>query len=156
MAAPEYLQENLPDNLNAFLARVNENSRKSDEENEAQTAARMAIGVALEKPQRKGKEDFYKIIAANAKFVVQQNETNTQLENLTRQQEMSETNITNFQQQMSVLATSITNIGKKQDSDNKTIMETMKSFSTQLLEMKAEIANINNNSSLSSTFPPYP
>ena len=113
----------------------------------------------MENSQRKGKEDFDKLVLANSKFVAQQNETNEQLANLTRQQEMSENNIKTFANQMTVLATHITNLGKKQESDSKSIMETMKSFSTQLFEMNEKINNMNNNNnnnSLSSTFPPYP
>ena len=149
--------------MNALLARVNENSRKSAEDNEIQTAARMSIGIALGNSLKEGKEDLDKLILANSKVVAQQNETNTQLSNLAQQQKMSETSMSTFRDQMSILATSITNIGGKQEDDSKGIMNMMQMFTTQLSDMstqftefKTELAHIKNNNSLPPNLFPYP
>ena len=89
VADPVYIQAKLPANLEALLARVDEN-------NTTQNNSRKELENAMERSKKEAEKDLQLIAATNVEFKKVQIEIRTQLERIKKHQEIVDTKFTDL------------------------------------------------------------
>ena len=132
VADPVYIQEKLPANLEALLARVDEN-------NKTQNDSRKELEHAMERSKKEAEKDLELITATNVDFMKRQIETRTQLETIKKRQESVDNNISNLSTTITKISNGMNNFETNQNALTAMIMKmgkTLTNLTTQMNNME--------------------